>query len=179
MKSSEKDLDEITIAQLLRAIKPAHLVIFAGILFSLIGGAFSLGINWEKHRFDIEVMPLNKLVDELKGKNSTLKRQVSFYREKDKFISLTSTLQFQASIRGVEHHKLFTCSNHRQELSDDQVKDIYKEYSDTMDAITNSQNGKEPIAFLGPISRACTPRLISFQRDESAAYLVNDFIPNK
>ena len=179
MNSSVKDLNELTIAQFLRAIKPAHLVILIGILFSLISGAFGLGISWEKHHFDVEVTPLKKIVDELKEKNTSLKNQVSFYREKDKFISLTSTLQFQASIRGVEHRELFACSGNRQKLSDDKVKNIYKEYLTTVDAITSSQNGKEPIAFYGPISRACSPRLISFQKDQSATYVVDDFIPNQ
>ena len=179
MNSPAKDLDEITIAQLLRSIKPAHLVISVGILFSLIGGAFSLGISWEKHRFDVEITPLKKLIAELKGNNTSLTNQVAFYREKDKFISLTSTLQFQASVRGVEHGELFSCSGNRQKLSDDQVKNIYKEYLSTIDTITSPENDKEPIAFYGPISRACSPRLISFEKDQSAAYVVNDFIPNK
>jgi len=179
MNNSVNDLNEITITHLLRAIKPSHLVISIGVLFSLIGGAFSFGISWEKHRFDVEVTPLKKLVDEFKEKNTSLKNQVDFYREKDKFISLTSTLQFQASIRGIEHSSLFSCSGNRQKLSDEKVENIYKEYLAIIDVITSSQNGKEPIAFYGPISRACSPRLISFQKDQSAAYVVDDFIPNK
>lgn len=179
MNSSAKDLDEITIAQLLRAIKPAHLVITVGILFSVIGGAFSLGVSWENHRFDVEINPLKKSISELKEQNTSLTNQLAFYREKDKLISLTSTLQFQASLRNIEHSKLFSCSGNRQKLNDEQVRGIYMEYLATVDKITTSQNGKEPIAFYGPISRACSPRLISFEKDQSAAYVVDNFIPNE
>ena len=178
MKTSDSSLDELTVSQLLRAFKPSHIVVITGILIASIGGAFSFGISWEIHRFDVEITPLKKKIEELQGKNTSLSSQIEFYREKDKFISLTSTLQFQASMRGVVHDELFTCSGGNQRLSNSDVQEIYNEYESTIQRITNSKNGKDPIAFYGPVSRACSPRRINFDRDQSAAYKINNFIPN-
>ncbi|MDD1780357.1 hypothetical protein LRP49_03995 [Enterovibrio sp. ZSDZ35] len=177
MNNKTNDLDDVTVTQLLKAIKPAHLVITTGVVFSLIGGAFSFGIRWEKHRFDVEITPLKQANAELIAKNNEQKTQIEFYREKDKFISLTSTLQFQAILRGIDHEKLFTCSGKRQEVSDSHLQELFQEYSTTLEKITNPQNGRDPIAFYGPRSRACKPRLINFENDQSAAYLINSFAP--
>ena len=178
MSKTDTNLDDMTISQLMKAMKPAHLVVIVGLFFSLIGGAFGFGITWEKHRFDVEVTPLKKLNTELQEKIANLKNQIEFYREKDKLISLTSALQFQASLRDIKHHEIFTCSGTNEKLSNEHVSELYKEYQDTLKRITNAQDGKEPIAFLGPVSRACRPRLISFEKDQSAAYKINNFIPN-
>lgn len=179
MSNTNTNLDDATIAQLLKAMKISHLVVIIGLLFSLIGGAFGFGVSWEKHRFDVEIIPLKKQNIALQGSIERLKSQIEFYREKDKFISLTSMLQFQASLRNVKHHEVFACSGISEKLSDERVKALYKEYRDTLKRITSVQNGKEPVAFLGPVSRACRPRLISFEKDQSAAYKIDNFIPNE
>lgn len=170
-------LDEVTIAQLLMAVKPVHIVVTLSILASLLGAAFSLGKNWESHLFDLEVVPLKKINKELTQENSSLKDKIHFYRQKDKFLSLTSTLQFQANLRDVSHRELFTCSGGRQMLSDEHVEEIYEEYQEIIQEIT--KNDKDAIAYYGPISRACSPRLISFKQDQSAAYVINNFISNQ
>ena len=54
---------------------------------------------------------------------------------------------------------------------------MYAEYLETIENITTPQNGKDPIAYYGPISRACRSRVISFE-DRTAAYFVDEFIPN-
>lgn len=177
MNNTTNKLDELTISQLVKAVKPVHLVVTFTILASLLGGAFSFGKSWESHRFDLEVEPLKKTNEELLKENSSLKKKVYFYRQKDKFLSLTSTLQFQANLRGVSHRELFTCSGERQMLSDSQVEQIFKEYQELVHVIT--RNEEDAIAHYGPISRACSPRLISFEQDQSAAYIINNFIPNK
>ncbi len=177
MSDSTNKLDELTIAQLLKAVKPVHLVVAFTIFASLLGGAFSFGKSWESHRFDLEVEPLKKANEELSKEISYLKKNNHFYRQKDKFLSLTSTLQFQAHLRGISHQELFRCSSRRQMLSDDHVREIYDEYRELIQVIAN--NEEEAIAHYGPISRACTPRLISFKQDQSAAYIIDRFIPNK
>jgi hypothetical protein len=174
--NNPQDIEKVTIAQIARSLRPAHFIAILSGFSSLLAGAFWLGSQWENHRFESELYPLKTLVQELEEDNKTLKEQVAFYREKDKFISLTSTLQFQASIRGIKHDDIFPCSFNLQELTDEKVREIYSEYSDTIQRITSPQNGKEPIAFFGPISRACRPRMISFDRDQSAAYVVHDFL---
>jgi hypothetical protein len=176
MSNSINDIEKITIGRLLHSLKPGQLSVLIGILFTLIGGAFGLGINWEMHRYDTEIVPLKNSVEELKKKNSSLKKDIYFYRGKDKLISLTSALQFQASIRGIEHNSLYACSSDRQKLTDQHVANLYSEYLSTIEEVTKPRNENEPVARKGPVSRACSTRLIEFNKDQSAAYIINNFI---
>lgn len=175
MSNTGNVLDDITVAHLLKAIKPMQLVVMIGLLASMLGSAFALGKHWQQGRFDLAIAQLEKDNADLKAKNESLNNKVYFYRNKDAFLSLTSTLQLQASLRDVPHQDLFTCSGERQMLTDTQVDALFQNYQNLLDTIINDE---KITSFYGPVSRVCAPKVINFELDGSAAYLMNNFISN-
>lgn len=178
MNQSIEDQDKITIGQLLGNLKLGQLILLIGILFAIIGVTFGLGIHWERSVYATEIVPLKKLTKELERKSAVLQTDLQFCQAKDKLLSLTSILQFQASIRGNEHDSLYTCSSNQQKLPDHHVVYLYKEYLTIIDEVTKPYNENKAMLSKEDASKACSPRLLELANGQSAAYMINNFMSN-
>lgn len=156
------NIEQLTLKQLLSILTIKQTIAILSSIVLLLGGSFSLGLNFEKTSHISKSQELESQLHDLNTKVQNRDAHIQFLRAKEKFLELTSVILFNSSMLDYDLWK----DKHwysRFTLSVDEFEKRLEDYYIYVEEITDMRGKEKPIAYMH-LPRA-GPTTLEFKAD--------------